>query len=83
MIAVNSLLQMFTRVKAVPAQIPSTVKIPPECNREADRKAGQLVVAWQIDRNCFVLGLFEERHHEVPVPCNTAGTRDENESCHA
>ena len=47
------------------------------------REACLLVVSGQVDRDRVVPGLFEERHDTMPVPCDTAGTRNENEACHA
>jgi hypothetical protein len=40
------------------------------------RKPSLLVIAGQIDGNHVMLGLFKERHDTVPVPCNTACTRN-------
>src|SRR5262245_23976903 len=57
----------------------------PDCFDDAigiGGKAGVLVITREIDRGCFVLGLLEERHHQVPVPCDTTSSRYENESCH-
>src|SRR5918999_5039790 len=46
-------------------------------------KAGVLVVAGQVDRSRLVSGLFEERHHAMPVARNPTGTGHENERSHA
>ena len=46
------------------------------------RETGLRVLAGQVDRDRFVLGLLEERHDAMPVPCNSSRTRNENEAGH-
>jgi hypothetical protein len=50
---------------------------------DVDGEADLFVVAGQIDGDRVVLRLFEMRHDTMPVPRDTAGTRNKNESGHA
>ena len=46
------------------------------------REPGLRVIAGQVDRDRFVIGRLEERHDTMPVPCDSASTRYENEGRH-
>ena len=38
------------------------------------------IIAGQVDRDRLVPSLLKERHDAMPVPCNSASTRNENEA---